>query len=48
MRGTGVWADLIRTRFKRAARIYGLDNPIPPLRCDLFKPPERDEQMRLI
>ena len=47
MKGTGVWADLIRTRFKRAARIYGLDSPVPPLRCDLFKPPERDGQFAL-
>jgi DNA repair photolyase len=48
MRGTGVWADLIRTRFKRAARIYGLDRRAVGLRSDLFVKPERDGQMRLL
>jgi DNA repair photolyase len=48
MRGTGVWADLIRARFKRAARIYGLDKAASTLRSDLFVAPERDGQMRLI
>ena len=48
MRGTGVWAELIRARFKRAARIYGLDARATSLRCDLFVPPERDGQMRLL
>lgn len=48
MRGAGVWADLIHARFKRAARIYGLDRKASTLRCDLFTPPERDGQMRLL
>jgi DNA repair photolyase len=48
MRGTGVWADLIRARFKRAARAYGLDQPYRPLRSDLFIAPERDGQLRLL
>jgi DNA repair photolyase len=48
MWGTGVWAELIRARFKRAARAYGLDARAVPLRCDLFVPPERDGQMRLL
>lgn len=48
MRGTGVWAELVRTRFRRAARVYGLDGPDQSLRTDLFVPPERDGQMRLI
>ncbi len=47
MKGQGVWAQLIRTRFKRAAREYGLDRRFPPLRRDLFRPPERDGQMEL-
>jgi DNA repair photolyase len=47
MRGTGVWADLIRTRFRRAARAHGLDRRSVVLRSDLFVPPERDGQMRL-
>lgn len=48
MRGTGVWADLIRTRFKKAAAKHGLDGRFVPLRCDLFQRPEVDGQMRLI
>lgn len=47
MGGTGVWADLIRQRFKRAARAHGLDERLPPLRCDLFRPPARDGQLTL-
>jgi DNA repair photolyase len=47
MKGTGIWADLIRARVKRAAREHGMDRRFPPLRCDLFRPPERDGQMEL-
>ena len=47
MKGTGVWADLIRTRFRRAAREHGMNRSFPTLRCDLFKPPERDGQMEM-
>lgn len=47
MRGQGVWADLMRTRFRRAMRTYGLDRPAVELRSDLFVPPERDGQLRL-
>ena len=47
MKGTGIWADLIRARVKRAAREHGMDRKFPPLRCDLFRPPERDGQMEL-
>jgi DNA repair photolyase len=43
MRGQGPWADLLRTRFKIAARRYGLDQPFPPLRRDLFRPPAGDQ-----
>lgn len=38
-RGQGPWAELLRTRFKRAARRYGLDKEYIPLRRDLFRPP---------
>jgi DNA repair photolyase len=38
-RGQGPWADLLRTRFKKAARKYGLDTPPLRLRVDLFRPP---------
>ena len=47
MRGQGVWAQLIRTRVKRAAREHGMDRSFPPIRSDLFRPPERDGQMEL-
>lgn len=48
MKGTGVWAELTRARFKRAVRAYGLDRPYVPLDCSQFVPPERDGQMRLL
>lgn len=48
MRGQGVWADLMRNRFRRAIRANGLDKPPLQLRCDLFEPPERDGQLRLL
>ena len=48
MRGTGVWADLIRARFNKAAAKHGLDGRLVPLRCDLFQRPEVDGQLRLL
>jgi DNA repair photolyase len=48
MRGTGVWAELIRTRFKNAAAKYGLDRRHAPPRSDLFERPESDRQLRLL
>jgi DNA repair photolyase len=47
MRGQGVWADLIRTRFDIAVRKHGLRAAKFALRRDLFTPPEGD-QMRLL
>ena len=47
MKGQGVWPQLIRQRVKRAAREHGMDRSFPPLRSDLFRPPERDGQMEL-
>ena len=47
MKGQGIWPQLIRQRVRRAARKYGMDRRFPPLRCDLFRPPERDGQMEL-
>ncbi len=38
-RGQGPWAELLRTRFKKAARKYGLDSDPLRLRTDLFRPP---------
>ena len=41
MRGEGVWADLLQTRFKRALRHLGLVERLPNLRTDLFRVPAR-------
>jgi hypothetical protein len=47
MRGQGPWADLLRTRFEKAVKRYGLRHAKFPLRRDLFVPPE-GAQMRLL
>jgi DNA repair photolyase len=47
MRGQGAWADLLKTRFDRAARKFGVAPAHFPLRRDLFQPPE-GAQMRLL
>ncbi|CUH28504.1 molybdenum cofactor biosynthesis protein A [Jannaschia seosinensis] len=39
MRGRGVHADLLQTRFARACRETGLAERLPPLRTDLFRVP---------
>lgn len=39
MRGRGVHADLLHTRFRRACRETGLATHLPPLRTDLFTVP---------
>jgi len=39
MTGTGVFADLLRNRFKLACKKYGISNERTGLRTDLFKPP---------
>ncbi|WP_088182235.1 PA0069 family radical SAM protein [Sphingobium sp. Z007] len=46
MRGQGVWADLLRTRFTKARKRAGLGAERLTLRTDLFHPPE-GAQMRL-
>ena len=46
MRGQGVWADLIRTRFIKARMRAGLTGERLTVRTDLFRPPE-GPQMRL-
>jgi DNA repair photolyase len=48
MKGQGPWADLLRTRFAIARRKHGLDGANIALRCDLFEPPEKGGQMRLL
>ncbi|MBK7163486.1 MAG: PA0069 family radical SAM protein [Sphingomonadales bacterium] len=47
MRGSGPWADLIRTRFKIASRKLGLNRSKFQLRSDLFVPPRSDGQLAL-
>lgn len=46
MRGQGVWADLIRTRFAKAKAKAGMEDMRLALRTDLFRLPEGD-QLRL-
>ncbi|RJT25182.1 PA0069 family radical SAM protein [Chakrabartia godavariana] len=51
MRGQGVWAQLIRTRFKIACKRLGYNERRVALRKDLFRPPLKEvqgEQLRLI
>jgi DNA repair photolyase len=47
MQGQGPWADLLRTRFEKAAKKYGLPQSKFRLRRDLFQPPQGD-QLRLL
>ena len=39
MRGEGLFAGLIAQRFDKAVARLGLAQTLPPLRCDLFRPP---------
>jgi DNA repair photolyase len=41
MRGEGLFAGLIGQRFQKAVARLGLDETLPALRCDLFRPPVR-------
>ena len=41
MTGEGLWADLLAQRFSKAAARLGMASKMPPLRCDLFRPPAR-------
>ena len=41
MRGQGLWSDLIAQRFDKACMREGLVKQLPPLRHDLFSPPNR-------
>ena len=41
MTGQGLWADLLRQRFDKAVARLGLATKMPPLSCDLFRPPAR-------
>jgi DNA repair photolyase len=47
-RGQGAYAQQIAALFRAAARKYGLDRPLPPLRADAFRrPAQAGDQMRL-
>ncbi len=46
MRGTGIWADLIRQRFRKTCAKLSLNAAPIIVRSDLFQPPEGD-QLRL-
>ena len=48
MRGQGVWADLIRTRFHNARRRAGFSGERLTLRTDLFHPPGDEAQFQLL
>lgn len=41
MTGQGLWADLMKQRFRQATEKLGLDRSLPPLRTDLFAPPPK-------
>ncbi len=48
MRGEGLFAQLIAQRFDKAVARLGLALALPPLRCDLFRPPVlRGDQLAL-
>lgn len=48
MRGEGPYAALIDQRFRIALARLGLDQPLPPLRCDIFRvPPRPGDQLSL-
>lgn len=46
-RGTGVFADLLARRVAVARRRLGLDQELPPLACDRFRPPSAGGQLSL-
>ncbi|MBN2629118.1 MAG: PA0069 family radical SAM protein [Rhodobacteraceae bacterium] len=49
IRGRGPWSDLIAQRFDKAVARLGLVQKMPPLRCDLFRPPPRaGDQLSLL
>lgn len=47
MKPTGVWADLVRTRFRLGLRRAGIPQTKPVLDCKQFRPPNRDGQLAL-
>ena len=47
MKGSGVWAELIRQRFDKACARFGLGRGRFDLREDLFRPPRVGPQLDL-
>ncbi|RYY42188.1 MAG: PA0069 family radical SAM protein [Sphingomonadales bacterium] len=47
-RGSGPWADLLRQRFAKACRRYGLNQERITVRSDLFVKPAASGQLRLL
>jgi DNA repair photolyase len=47
MKPQGVWADLIRTRFRLARQRAGIAQDRPVLDCSRFRAPDRDGQLAL-
>lgn len=43
-RGDGPYADLIAQRFRMAVKRFGYNEKRNPVRCDLFRPPAKDER----
>lgn len=41
--GQGPYAEMLKQRFEKACRRYGLNNGLPQLRTDLFTPLKKDE-----
>jgi DNA repair photolyase len=48
MKPSGVWADLLRARFRLARRRAGIDNRRFELDCDAFRPPAANGQLTLL
>ena len=47
MVGTGIFAELLAQRFRKAVARYGLDKPWPELDCSLFRKPSAGGQIDL-
>ncbi|MEI6641570.1 MAG: PA0069 family radical SAM protein [Novosphingobium sp.] len=47
MKPTGVWAELVRTRFRLGLKRSGIPQAKPVLDCNQFRPPSRDGQLAL-
>jgi DNA repair photolyase len=48
LRPSGVWADLLRARFRVACRRAGMEKQRFDLDCGSFRPPDSDGQLRFL